>query len=281
MVDRSLPVAEHNEEHEVWAALIVPALAGIPDNVRAICRYGFNEMFNNVVSHSDSREVVVHLDRGPGEVSMEVIDSGVGIFRRIQDALGFQEARDVVLELSKGKLTTDPTRHTGEGIFFTSRMFDHFAILSGNLFWACTPDQRDWLIENREGPPGTLVGMRISAASRRTEQQVFDRYSDPVGYRFNRTEVPILLAAFGEDPLVSRSGARRVLSRLERFDHVVLDFAGVKRIGQQFADEIFRVFALEHPNVTIRTFRANRAVSGMISRAKAALNEQRQAAESR
>ena len=32
-----------------------------------------------------------------------------------------------------GKLTTDPHRHTGEGIFFTSRAFDCFEIRSGEL----------------------------------------------------------------------------------------------------------------------------------------------------
>jgi len=36
--------------------------------------------------------------------------------------------------LAKGKLTTDPKRHSGEGIFFSSRMFDEFDILSGGVF---------------------------------------------------------------------------------------------------------------------------------------------------
>jgi RNA polymerase sigma-70 factor (ECF subfamily) len=36
------------------------------------------------------------------------------------------DERHAILELSKDQLTTDPARHTGDGIFFTSRMFDSF-----------------------------------------------------------------------------------------------------------------------------------------------------------
>ncbi len=35
-----------------------------------------------------------------------------------------------VLELYKGKLTTNLKEHSGEGIFFSSRMLTEFAILS-------------------------------------------------------------------------------------------------------------------------------------------------------
>ncbi len=35
--------------------------------------------------------------------------------------------------------------------------------------------------------------------------------------------------------------------RFERFQTVVLDFTGVEEIGQDFADEVFRVFQRAHP----------------------------------
>ena len=38
------------------------------------------------------------------------------------------DKRQALFELSKGKFTTDPSRHSGEGVFFTSRMFDDFEI---------------------------------------------------------------------------------------------------------------------------------------------------------
>src|SRR5882762_5697831 len=63
--------------------------------------------------------------------------SAVAIFRKIATALGLANEAHAILELTKGKLTTDRQRHSGEGIFFTSRMFDWFGILSHNLYLGC------------------------------------------------------------------------------------------------------------------------------------------------
>ena len=75
--------------------------------------------------------------------------------------------------------------------------------------------------------------------SPRTLEGVFDRFSNKDDdYRFSRTHVPVALARVGEEKLVSRSQAKRLLARLDRFENVVLDFIGVESIGQAFADEI-------------------------------------------
>ena len=50
---------------------------------------------------------------------------------------------------------------------------------------------------------------------------------------------------------MSRSQAKRILARVDRFKEVILDFEGVTHIGQGFADEIFRVFVKAHPDVRI------------------------------
>ena len=68
------------------------------------------------------------------------------------------------------------------------------------------------------------------------------------------------------EKLMTRSQAKRVAHRLERFKHVVLDFEGVTQIGQAFADELFRVFALEHPQVRLTPVNTAPAVGQMISR---------------
>ncbi len=47
-----------------------------------------------------------------------------------------------------------------------------------------------------------------------------------------------------------------------------IDFKNIKGIGQGFADEVFRVFALEHPEVGIIPVNACPAVLFMIDRAK-------------
>ena len=70
----------------------------------------------------------------------------------------------------------------------------------------------------------------------------------------------------GYENLVSRSQAKRLLARVDRFKEVILDFADVHSIGQAFADEIFRVFSSQHPDVRIRVVNANDNILKMIRR---------------
>jgi hypothetical protein len=65
-----------------------------------------------------------------------VVDNGIGIFRKIKEAFDLASEAQAILELAKGKLTTDPDRHSGQGIFFTSRMLDKFSILSRGAFFS-------------------------------------------------------------------------------------------------------------------------------------------------
>src|SRR5436309_3061879 len=116
--------------------------------------------------------------------------------------------------------------------------------------------------------------MVMSTTSDRTLVSVFDQYSSGEDYGFTKTRVPIALARFGDENLVSRSQARRVLDRINRFQEAVLDFSNVESIGQAFADEIFRVFAALHPDIHIAVVRANEQVLQMIRRAQAQLREE-------
>jgi STAS-like domain of unknown function (DUF4325) len=88
-------------------------------------------------------------------------------------------------------------------------------------------------------------------------------------YSFDKTIVPVRLLSCGDDRLVSRSQAKRLLSRIDRFKVVVLDFAGVATVGQAFADEVFRVFRTKHPQVDLQTKNVSTAVRRMITRAEA------------
>ena len=109
--------------------------------------------------------------------------------------------------------------------------------------------------------------MRLRNHSTRTTKGVFDEYVSGEDYDFSRTVVPVVLAQYVADPLISRSQAKRVLSRVELFRTVVFDFSEVDSIGQAFADEIFRVFAKAHPDIDLQVIHANPAVRKMISRA--------------
>ena len=111
--------------------------------------------------------------------------------------------------------------------------------------------------------------MRLDNHSPRTAKSVFDEFAAPEEYTFVKTVVPVRLAQYEGEKLVSRSQAKRLYQRLERFRHVVLDFDGVAEIGQAFADEIFRVFARAHPGVALAPINVTAAVSQMVSRARA------------
>jgi len=256
-------------EDLIWRDAIRPIIYPLPDNVSDIWHYGFTEMFNNAIDHSRGSQIQVRIRKNAVSTEMLLMDDGIGIFKKIQTEMGLLDERHAILELSKGKLTTDPKNHTGEGIFFTSRMFDKFDILSGGVFFTHQfGDEKDWILEREKFQTGTSVWMEINNHTARTTKKIFDQYSSGDDYGFNKTVVPVKLAQYGNDKLISRSQAKRLLARVELFKIVIFSFEGVESIGQAFADEIFRVFAQRHPEMELLTMKANSAVKRMIERAK-------------
>jgi hypothetical protein len=98
---------------------------------------------------------------------------------------------------------------------------------------------------------------------------VFDQFAEPEEFTFAKTIVPVKLAQHEGEKLVSRSQAKRLTMRFERFQTVVLDFSEVAEIGQAFADEVFRVFQIAHPQTLLMPLHMTPAVSAMVARARA------------
>lgn len=262
----SVPLTSTTAEDRVWREQIAPLLSDLPQRAREIWQYGFTEMLNNAIDHSSGTIVHVTIERTALSVRMYLIDDGEGIFRKIQRELDLLDERHSVLELAKGKLTTDPDHHTGEGIFFTSRMFDEFYIRSGEVFFSHqNPINEDWILE-APARPGTAVFLTLSNDTERTTEEVFDEFTSDEDYGFSKTVVPVHLVRYGDEALISRSQAKRLLTRFERFRTVILDFEGVEQIGQGFADEVFRVFAREHPDIELVPIKTNAQVRAMIGR---------------
>lgn len=260
-------------EDVIWRNEISPKITFPSENVRSICAYGFTEMLNNVIDHSESNTVLIEVYESATYIKFRIDDAGVGIFRKLKQALNLSDEREAVFELTKGKVTTDPDRHSGEGVFFTSRMFDSFYIMSGELLFSHEGEENeDWLTEHApHSVDGTAVRMTVDKNTTRTAKEVFDKYTSPDGPGFTKTHVPLKLAQYGEEQLTSRSQAKRVLSRFDKFSEVFLDFDGVKTIGQGFADEIFRVYRIQHPEISLYAVRANEDVENMIKRAIAGI----------
>lgn len=255
------------DEDVVWRETVAPTLGALPKEVRTIWQYGVTEIVNNAIDHSGAAEVRVDVRRNALFSEVIVSDDGEGIFLKIQRAFDLPDPRLAILELAKGKLTTAPSHHSGEGIFFTSRAMDDFSIASGLLHFHHRGRALDTLIESPTAAQGTVVTLRLDNESPRTLRSVFDQFADdPEEYSFDKTEVPVRLAQQGDEALVSRSQAKRVAARFDRFKHVTLDFEGIEQIGQAFADELFRVFAREHPNVRLAPVNTAPAVAQMIRR---------------
>jgi len=255
-------------EDVVWRTDISKFLRGLPENVVDIWHYGFSEILNNAIDHSSGAQVIVQVIKTAISTKILILDNGEGIFKKIKRELGLQDERHSVLELAKGKLTTDPDNHSGEGIFFSSRMFDDFTILSGNVYFSHKQgEDKDWVIEQQKIQSGTSVFLALSNNSNRTAKQVFDSFTSGDDYGFSKTVVPVFLTQYGDDKLVSRSQAKRLLVRIEKFKVVIFDFKDVESVGQAFADEIFRVFKAQHPNMEIIFINARKQVRQMITRA--------------
>jgi len=263
------PITPALAEDQSWARDVRPLLQHHPKNVVDIWHFGFTEMFNNAIDHSGGSRIVVQIEQTAIATSVGLMDDGIGIFKKIQTALNLLDERHAVLELSKGKLTTDPAHHSGQGIFFTSRLLDQFAIFSGGVSFIHTRVAGEgWIWENPGTSPGTHVFMKLDNSSTRIDSDVFAEYSSGDNCDFTKTGIPVRLAQF-DDKLVSRSQAKRVLARVDLFKTVMFDFAGVETIGQPFADEIFRVFARSHRHIELFAVNTTPQVARAIEAAKA------------
>jgi anti-sigma regulatory factor (Ser/Thr protein kinase) len=255
-------------EDTVWRERIFPLMAGVKQNIINICQYGFTEILNNVLDHSGSPDAVIGYMQNYTTIEMTIRDHGVGIFNKIKHDFGLPDVRTALLELSKGKLTSDRRHHAGEGIYFTSRMFDKFSILSDTLFYSrIRRDADDWLLESadkeQDGLKGTFITMRINTNADWTTKSVFEQFQGDDIY-FRKTHVPVALGRYPGEQLVSRSQAKRILARFSEFSEVILDFNGVAEIGQPFADEIFRVFRNAHPDIPVFAVNTNEDIDRII-----------------
>ncbi len=258
------------EEHSIWGGYSF-VFEELSENVVDICHYGFTEMVNNVIDHSNGADLYVSVTRNVEAIEIVIMDDGEGIFAKIKRLCNLPDERQALFELSKGKLTTDPDNHTGEGIFFTSRIFEQFVIDSkGTRFTHNEQCEFDMLNSSpmADDKIGTTVYMMIKRDFKRDIKSVFNEYAEESNdFQFSKTVIPVRLAQYKNEKLVSRSQARRLLMRIEKFQQVIFDFKGVNVIGQAFADEIFRVYAQSHPEIALLPINMETNIARMVSRA--------------
>jgi anti-sigma regulatory factor (Ser/Thr protein kinase) len=267
-VSRSLRLQDADESRtyaEIAARLNLDA--SLRPHVANIVHYAFTEMLNNAIEHShgDSARLLVRLDAGV--VFFEIRDRGIGVFRSISEKFNLDDEHAAMVELVKGRTTTMPEAHTGEGIFFTSRAADRFQLRSHRISLEWDQARSDTFVSEERFLRGTTVQFTVRRDTRRRLDAIFSEFApEEYDYGFERTKVMVRLL---QKDYISRSEARRLTANMEKFREVVLDFKGVKSIGQGFADEVFRVFASRHPDTAIKATNANPAVLAMLRHAGA------------
>lgn len=243
----------------------------LPENAFKIYEYVFSEMFNNAVEHSEGSKIVVCLHTTSVDVTTFILDNGIGIFEKIKEKFHLEDRSQSVFELMKGKVTTDPNNHSGEGIFFSSKCSNLFFIVANGLTFVTTnmeiPEDEKAQIESYKQTQGTAIVFNISIANKFNLVDIFNQYADP-DKGFYKTMVSVQHLEYNEtNPnCISRSQARRLMAGMEKFEEVTLDFGNIPEIGQAFADEVFRVWQNKNPAIKLNVLNANKSVSNMIKR---------------
>lgn len=241
-------------------------IAGCASNIREIWSYTFSEMINNVMDHSQAENVQLLISQNYLMTSVFIIDDGIGIFQKIKTHFDFDTLEDAIAELFKGKLTTDSANHSGEGIFFSSKLMDYFMILSDQRMFIGNKYEDNHILNVLQNQShGTCVFMALSNFSQKKTREVFDLYANAEG-GFTKTCIH-LKNMFDTSP-VSRSQAKRVCNRLESFEEVILDFEGLEWMGQGFAHQIFVVFQNAHPNLILTPVNMNADIAKMYQHVK-------------
>ncbi|GAC1370060.1 MAG: DUF4325 domain-containing protein [Candidatus Saccharimonadales bacterium] len=260
-----------NEENVYWMLQNSTNIVNLlPRNASRAFRFGFTEMLNNAIDHSNSGKVRVEAGRTKDKIFFSITDRGIGIFKNIADKMEPRDEAAAVNELLKGKVTTSPEKHTGQGIFFTSRAADTFTIESSTYQLLFDTSRDDIFLKRTRKRTGTKVAFELSVDTDRDLSDVFNSFSSPDD-GFFKSEYHVNLYAF-DDVHISRSQAKRLMHNLDKFKIIVLDFDKVEFIGQGFADEVFRVWQNQFPNVKIQYIKATHEVDLMIKRALANKN---------
>lgn len=236
----------------------------LPENVFRIFRYGLTEMLNNAIDHSGAKTVQVIARRNREQLSFTITDAGVGIFENIRKKFSLESEEQAMQDLLKGKLTTLPIRHSGQGIFFTSRVADRFIIESSTYRLLLDNNIDDIFFQTKSRRRGTRIIFEISTSSLRNLKDVFDSYSS-ADEGFTKTDYRVKLYRIDSE-FVSRSQAKKLMHNLDKFEIVELDFDRVSFVGQGFVDEIFRVWQRQYPNIQTNYVNASPEVEFMIRR---------------
>lgn len=111
------------EEDKLFKDCIAGHLGRCNDAARRIWQYACSEILNNAIEHSRGKKLYIEVRTNWLCSKVIILDDGVGVFQTLLEYMsgsGWNNPRieDALVELYKGKITSDATCHSGEGIFF-------------------------------------------------------------------------------------------------------------------------------------------------------------------
>lgn len=258
-------------EDEIWDKIRTTPdfIRTLSDQAETSLHFAFTEMLNNAIDHSRSGTVSILLDTDSSSVFFTIRDYGIGAFNSLMAKKSYPGPLSAIQELIKGKNTSDPLHHSGEGIFWTSKIADFFELKSYDYSLIVDNTLSDYTIKKLDSPlMGTEVYFKIEKSSQKSIRNLFHEYSfDPARLTLDTTSIPIKLYELG-DAWISRSQAKKILSGLEKYKKIIFDFKDVDLIGQGFADEIFRVFRHAHPDIVLEPINMNETIALLINDAQ-------------
>lgn len=259
------------KEDEVWDLIRKKPgfIASLSEQTETSLHFAFTEMLNNVIDHSKSGTVYILLELINDNVQFTIRDHGIGAFNSLMSKKKYDDTLTAIQELVKGKNTSDPVHHSGEGIFWTSKIADKFVLKSSEYELVVDNIIQDYAIgELGEVMVGTEVFFQIEKQSKKSISSLFHLFSfDEEKLTLDTTTIPIKLYNLG-DVWISRSQAKKVLLGLEKYKKIIFDFRGVEIIGQGFADEIFRVFQNAHPDIVLEPVNMTDTVAILVNDAR-------------
>jgi anti-sigma regulatory factor (Ser/Thr protein kinase) len=256
-------------EDKIYQDMIEPVLANqVSSSTLSRAHYVVTECLNNVIDHSmaENAEVTMKVI-GSRQLHLTIEDDGIGVFANLKNHFQLRDMFEAAAELAKGRRTTDPSSHAGEGLFFSARIADFFAVDANGITYSYVESQDDWSLQKSSSSNvGSKLTFEFDLQSPKTNKSVFDSYTKDFKFQLKSSRIvnPYVLS-LPKGNLISRSEAKKLLAGSENFESIIIDFKNVESIGQGFADELFRVYCSRHPGVVLEVKNANEFIQRMIS----------------
>ena len=136
--------------------------SGLSVNVVEIIDSSFTELLNNAIVHSGAESINIKMKREQDFISTEITDNGIGIFKKIMEHFSLKNELEAIQQILRGKLTTFPESHAGQGLYNVSKSCDSFVIHSGRKKFMLNNIVNEMSIKDAREIKGTRIKFSIN-----------------------------------------------------------------------------------------------------------------------